>query len=137
MRRVSCEEDLRLAVDIRTRVFVEEQGVDPALEIDGKDSECTHYLAEFEGKIIGTARWRQTDKGIKLERFAVLKAFRNKRAGVALLQKVLADLSKADQKIYLHAQDQVVGFYEKFNFIAEGNEFFEAGIRHFKMIYMR
>ncbi len=33
-------------------------------------------------------------------------------------------------EVYLHAQTRVVGFYERFGFAAEGDEFDEAGIPH-------
>ena len=33
----------------------------------------------------------------------------------------------------LHAQTHALGFYEKHGFVAEGEEFMEAGIPHFVM----
>ena len=33
-------------------------------------------------------------------------------------------------EVYLHAQTRVVGFYENFGFVPEGDEFDEAGIPH-------
>ncbi|MCB1093402.1 MAG: GNAT family N-acetyltransferase, partial [Verrucomicrobiae bacterium] len=42
---------------IRRIVFIEEQGVSEALEIDGRDPECVHALArDGSGEVIGTAR---------------------------------------------------------------------------------
>ncbi len=37
----------------------------------------------------------------------------------------------------MHAQKQVLPFYEKLGFITEGDIFEEAGIMHFKMILQK
>ena len=91
-------------------------------------------MAKIDGKTVGTCRFRNTDKGIKLERFAVLKDFRGLDVGEKL---ILTALSKVDrsQVIYLHAQIQVIDFYAKFGFIKVGPEFMEANIRHYKMVF--
>lgn len=124
------------AFAIRQKVFVDEQKVDPHLEYDEYEDSSQHYLASIDDEMpIGTARWRETDNGVKLERFAVLKEFRDKGAGTALLIQVLADVEALGKPIYLHAQIQVVSFYEKFGFRSVGNEFTEADIRHYKMVY--
>jgi predicted GNAT family N-acyltransferase len=34
----------------------------------------------------------------------------------------------------LHAQTHALGFYERYGFRAEGAEFIEAGIPHFRMV---
>ena len=49
------------------------------------------------------------------------------------MKAILDDLKKCNDKIYMHAQSEVLPFYEKMGFIKEGNEFEEAGIMHFKM----
>ena len=120
---------------IRKQVFVVEQKVDHQLEHDFYDETAHHYLAYADNFPCGAARFRVTDKGIKLERFAVLKEFRNKNVGVALLKKVLEDCHSSNKKIYLHAQITAYGFYLKNGFIEEGEHFFEAGIEHVVMIY--
>ncbi len=77
---------------IRTLVFVKEQGVDPNLEYDIYENQCHHYLLSDRNIPIGTARWRETKDGIKLERFAILPKYRNKGAGQKLLKRVLEDI---------------------------------------------
>lgn len=126
-----------LALSVRTKVFVNEQKVDKRLEFDGKDPEATHYLAYYKEKVVGTARWRQTDKGIKLERFAVLPEFRSKNIGQEILKVVLNDVKKINKKIYLNSQISAVGFYLKNGFSIQGKSFFEAGIEHVKMIFSK
>ena len=125
---------LAISMAIRQKVFVEEQNVDAILEYDGKDDEATHYLLYYNGKPVGTARWRFTPHGIKLERFALLPEFRNKGIGSALLKQVMADVLITGQVIYLHAQEKAVTYYEREGFKIEGEAFYDAGIRLFKML---
>ena len=117
---------------IRKDVFVGEQNCPPELEWEFEE-ESNHFLATVDGVPAGASRWRKTDKGYKLERFAVLKQFRGLGVGQALVKAVLADLPKDNSLVYLHAQIQAVSLYEKFNFEKTGPEFEEAGIRHYKM----
>jgi predicted GNAT family N-acyltransferase len=129
------QELLSAAHKIRTQVFVKEQGVPISLECDKYDLTASHYLVNDNNKPVATARWRETKNGIKLERFAILKQYRNKNIGFAILKEVLLDVTIIGKTVYLHAQLPVVGFYEKYGFVKEGEEFKEAGISHYKMIY--
>lgn len=123
------------AQEIRHRVFVVEQQVPEELEYDQFDSVSSHYLMFVSGKAVATCRWRRTSQGLKLERFAVLKEFRGKGYGELLLRQVMNDVQKEQGLIYLHAQEQVVGFYLRSGFVVEGDVFEEAGIRHYRMNY--
>lgn len=122
------------ALSIRFKVFVEEQSVDESIEIDHED-ESTHFLLSYKKQPAGTARFRITDNGIKLERFAILSEFRGLGLGNDLLRFVLFHARDLNMKIYLNAQHQVVGYYEKWGFVKIGEPFFEANIQHYKMIY--
>lgn len=131
--KIKTQKELETAFAIRKKVFVDEQGVDPKLEWDNEDV-STHFIALLDNQPCGACRYRKTDKGYKLERFAVLKEFRGKRVGLALVAAVLADLPENAGDIYLNAQADAVGLYAKFGFAVEGEQFEEAGIQHFKMI---
>lgn len=122
-------------MSIRTTVFVDEQKVDQALEQDGKDSECSHYILFVEGKAIGTARRRFTDHGLKLERLAILKEYRGKGYAHDLMKFMMQDILPSKQKIYMHAQKGVEDIYKKYGFRIVGNMFTEAGIDHYLMEY--
>ena len=122
------------AFSIRRKVFVEEQGVDANLEYD-KEDQATHYLMLLAGKPVAAARWRETEKGIKLERFAVLPEFRNRGFGEIILDAVLKDVAGSGKPIYLHSQARAVPFYERNGFVKEGEMFVEAGIEHYYMNY--
>jgi predicted GNAT family N-acyltransferase len=121
-----------LAFSIRRKVFVVEQGVDPNLEYD-KEDQANHYLLLLAGRPIATARWRETEKGIKLERFAVLPEFRNRGFGEIILAEVLEDVRSMEKTVYLHSQARAVPFYERNGFFKEGEMFVEAGIEHYYM----
>lgn len=131
--KVRTHEELESAFAVRRKVFVEEQGVAPELELD-KEEESVHFLALSDNQPCGAARYRKTANGYKLERFAVLKEFRGKRVGQALVAAVLDDIPDQADIIYLNAQVDAVGLYAKFGFAVEGEQFEEAGIQHFKMV---
>jgi len=133
VKKITSAEQKAQAFEIRRRVFVIEQVVDPSEEYDDDDDKCTHFIAYVEGVPAGTARWRFKDKGIiKLERFAVEKDYRGKGVGAALVTNVLADLPLAD-KVMMHAQLHAVPFYAKLGFETYGPEFDECGIMHYAM----
>lgn len=133
VEKVTEQADLDKVFAVRREVFVVEQHCPPELEWEFEE-ESNHFLATIDGEPAGACRWRKTDKGYKLERFAVLQKFRGAGAGQALVQAVLNDLPPDADYVYLHAQVQAVSLYEKFNFEKTGPEFEEAGIRHYKMI---
>jgi predicted GNAT family N-acyltransferase len=118
---------------IRQHVFVEEQDVDPALEYDEYENDATHYLLYENQSPVATARWRETKRGIKLERFATLKSSRNKGLGAKLLDKVLDDLSNQNMLIYLNSQLKAIPFYQRRGFKKVGSLFIEAEIEHIEM----
>jgi predicted GNAT family N-acyltransferase len=124
------------ALEIRQQVFIEELSVDPTLEIENEEF-CRFYLIFIDNKPVGTARWRETEKGIKLERFALLPEFRNQGTGTILLKRVLDDATSSHKKIYLHAQLNAVRYYERQGFVKSGDIFTEAFIRHYLMIFQK
>ena len=131
----SDKELAQKAFAIRRKVFVEEEGVDPALEYDNNEETAHHYLLIIAEKPLATARWRETDKGIKLERFAVLPEFRNRGFGEIVLKAVLEDVIPTGKRIYLHSQLRAVPFYERNGFVKEGPVFYEANMGHYFMNY--
>jgi predicted GNAT family N-acyltransferase len=132
VNKVSTPDDLETVFAIRREVFVGEQNCPPELEWEHED-ESTHFLAKVDGVPAGASRWRKTNKGYKLERFAVLKPFRGSGLGQALVQAVLDDLPADATYIYMHAQIQAVTLYQRFGFVKVGEQFEEAGIQHFTM----
>ena len=138
VHKVSLDNDFFrfFVTHIRKKVFVIEQKVRPEEEFDEFENTSNHYLGYYGTIKAGTARWRNTDEGIKLERFAVLQKYRDKGIGSAILKRVLDDIKGEGKKIYLHAQLPAVKFYERAGFVKEGDMFSECNIDHYKMIYI-
>ena len=136
VKKTTTPEELKTVFDIRQKVFVEEQCVSPEEEYDEFENTSAHFLATYNNVPAGVARWRETDKGVKLERFAVLQEFRNKEIGSAILKAVLADVlpQHSDKTIYLHAQLPAMNFYSRHGFEKTGPQFTECEIEHFKMV---
>jgi predicted GNAT family N-acyltransferase len=130
----SDKKNIDIAFDIRRKVFVIEQEVEEREEYDEFEPTSIHYLVSSDEIPVGVARWRITEHGIKLERFAVLKQFRNVKAGRTVLLKVLEDVIPLQKKIYLNAQVTAMKFYEREGFVAEGEMFLECNIKHYKMV---
>ena len=136
-------DELQQVFAIREAVFVQEQQVPADEEYDEFEQTSRHFLAYWtaEGEPpqpCGTARWRTTSKGVKLERFAVLAPFRGKGVGKALVSAVLNDVFSRQpepiEAVYMHAQVTAMPLYAGFGFQAVGPQFDECGIQHYKMV---
>lgn len=125
---------MKAVFKVRNEVFVQEQNVSEAEEYDNYETSSTHLAATLDGTVVGTCRYRNTEKGVKLERFAILKEERGLGIGRDLVNRCIHE-NRNSVTIYLHAQIQVVDFYNKLGFEREGPLFEEAGIQHYKMVY--
>ena len=138
VNNIKDQSDKKKAFEIRNLVFCEEQKVSKEIEFDGLDQFCNHYLAKINELPIGTARVREQKKGtFKIERMAVLKRYRKKGVGKAIIKKILKHYLNLNNinKLILNSQIEAKDFYKKFGFVEVGKEFVEANIRHQKMIY--
>jgi len=132
---VNFDHELQAALDIRRRVFVDGQHVPVELEQDGKDSECTHFVARNGEVALGAARLRPVDETtVKIERMAVLREYRSQGIGRALLDDMLhyARQHGYDQAV-LHSQLSAFDFYYTAGFRQIGEVFYEADMPHVKM----
>lgn len=138
VKKIDTLQDLEKAKNIRYEVFVIGQNVPADEEIDQYEDESFHFIAYADDIPCGAARWRFTDIGIKLERFAVLEAYRGHGVGSALVSIVLDDIRKNPKSkgkpLYLHAQLDAMNLYGKFGFIKVGELFQECEIDHYKMV---
>ncbi|OYD94585.1 GNAT family N-acetyltransferase [Nostoc sp. 'Peltigera membranacea cyanobiont' 210A] len=120
---------------IRKSIFQEEQGVDPALEFDGKDEISDHLIAYLNMEVVGTARIRYLDdKTAKIERLAVLSTVRGQGIGKKIMENALQVIANKNiPEVVIHAQEYVKDLYKKLDFIEEGEIFEEASTLHVKM----
>ncbi len=132
---ISNNELFNKAIQIRFEVFTNEQKIDKNLDYDGLDFDAVHFLLSIDGKFIATARWRETDYGIKIERVSVLNNYRHLGYGFLLVKHILDDVLKSKKIIYLHSIEETIDFFKLIGFYVSGTDFVEFGKKHFKMIY--
>ena len=136
IKQVDTSNEYQEVLKIRKKVFIEEQKISKKIEIDSYEKTSKYIIAFLNNRPVGTARWRKSGLEIKLERFAVLKDYRNKGIGRRLNNFILNEIPK-NKIIYLNSQESAIGFYENLGFVVSGSPFKEAGILHIKMIYKK
>ena len=115
-------------VDIRRRVFVEEQGVPLELEWDGLDESAEHVLAKEHDTALGCARLLP---GGKIGRMAILPEARGRGIGHSMLHAILEHLQASGvAEARLSAQTHAIPFYEKCGFTVCSETYDDAGIPH-------
>jgi predicted GNAT family N-acyltransferase len=125
---LSWENARSRATPIRFAVFVKEQGVPAEIELDEADAQCVHALAFDGSRVVGTARLLPDGH---IGRMAVLKQFRGKGIGSALLVKLVeAAKLRGERTLVLSAQVHAVAFYRAHGFRPQGEVYEEAGIAH-------
>jgi predicted GNAT family N-acyltransferase len=118
---------------IRVGVFVEEQHVPAAIEMDDRDPVCLHVLASIAGEPVGTGRIDLAKQG-KIGRVAVVASHRRSGVGAALMDALhRIALGHGLSSAWCHAQLTAVPFYERIGYRAASEVFDEAGIPHVKM----
>jgi len=134
VRQARWPEDEPLLKRVREAVFVLEQGVPLALEWDGRDAGALHLLALDPGeKPIGAARLLPDGQ---IGRMAVLREWRGRGVGRALLERLLALGRQGGYPLpFLNAQTSALEFYLHQGFQPEGDEFTEAAIPHQRMVW--
>jgi predicted GNAT family N-acyltransferase len=131
---VTTEKELMQAYDLRTEVFVKEQGVPKDLELDELDKTAIHVVAIYKDGVIGCGRIVITPDKAYIGRVAVKKYYRNLGFGKQLMIAMInIAREKGAKDIILHAQMQVVPFYESLGFTKHGETFIDAGIEHIEM----
>lgn len=116
---------------IRRQVFIEEQGVPEALEIDDQDSDALHFLVMDDQSPVGCARLLADGH---FGRVAILPSHRNRQIGGQLLATIEASarqhgLSQLEASMQCNAS----GFYLRNGFSARPGFFMDANIPHVGM----
>ena len=132
----TSKKERKAALKVRKEVFVEEQGISTDEECDGLDGNALHLVVKYGDKVIGTARVRFAYRNqAKIERMAVLKSFRQRGIGRGIISFLIEQFSnKQVEQLILHAQYPAIAFYKSCGFEETGTPFWEAGIKHIKMV---
>lgn len=121
--------------ELRLQVFVAEQGVPEALELDEWDNSAQHFIAIKDQTVIATLRLVLKQDKAKLGRLAVLKSFRNQGIATELMQQAMQFCQQQSMTtITLGAQLTVQDFYAKLGYQTVGDIFDDAGIAHITML---
>lgn len=132
MTRIEVTKDMDTCRQLRRVVFIEEQGVSEADEVDDQDDVAIHLLAFAGERPVGTARMLIKRETGKIGRVCVLSEARGTGLGAKLILACLEELQRQPglREAYLGSQSHATGFYEKLGFAVEGEEFLDAGIPH-------
>lgn len=132
--KVSEPYEMMEAIDIRYKVFCLEQNVPYELEMVVEEEKIsTTFIIRYKNKAIGTIRYCLIGNDIKLQRFAFLYDYRKNGFGKDTF-KFVSDLLMNEykpNKIFFEGQAYLEKFYENLGFTKIGEEFMEAGIKHF------
>lgn len=120
------------AFAVRTKVFVEEQGIPLHLEYDHYDATATHFIMYEDEKPVGAARLRHVEENTaKIERVCILQTQRGKKLGALIMQEIEKYATSINnKKLKLHAQSYAIPFYEKLGYMVTSPEFMDADIPH-------
>ena len=133
---VAAPEDRPDIAALRTRVFVEEQGVPPEIEQDAADDDAVHVLSRDDaGAVVATGRLLVRGSTAGIGRMAADASVRGRGHGAAVLAELHRQaVLRGVTAIELHAQVSARGFYERAGYTAVGDDYLEAGIPHVTMI---
>ncbi|MFM7655706.1 MAG: GNAT family N-acetyltransferase [Paracoccaceae bacterium] len=136
MTLITETRDIATCRALRRTVFIEEQGVSEADEVDDKDDEAIHLLARLNGRPVGSARLLVLGDTGKIGRVCVLADQRGTGLGAALMRAAVERFRQVPgvKTVKLGAQTHALGFYERLGFTAHGPEFDDAGIPHREMV---
>lgn len=133
---ITLTDDIATCRALRRIVFIEEQGVSEADEVDDLDGEAEHLLASLAGEPVGSARLLTLGDTGKIGRVCVLADRRGTGLGAALVRAAVARFRATPgiTRVKLGAQTHALGFYEALGFTAIGPEYDDAGIPHRDMV---
>ncbi|MGK4006885.1 GNAT family N-acetyltransferase [Sorangium sp. So ce1036] len=123
------------ALRLRYEVFVLEQAVPEAIEVDEHDAEAQHFVIQDGAEVVATMRLVPYGDALKVGRVAVRKELRGRGLGRRMIEEAVrvAEAQRA-RALVLSSQVVAVPFYRKLGFVEEGPVFDEAGIPHTRMV---
>ncbi len=136
IKQLTTNEELENFIAIRKQVFVQEQNIDINIELDGNDDiysqSFLYYGIYLDNKLIGGCRLQKIESDFKVQRFAILKAYRHQGFGSQLLETL--DKLYRNHDLLLSSQVHAVKYYEKNGFKVIGKPYIVADIKHLPMV---
>jgi predicted GNAT family N-acyltransferase len=135
IRRVRDRDLLAAALSLREEVFVAEQQVPLAADLDGLDSEAIQLVAIApDGEVVGTCRIVMQAAEARLGRLCVRRDARGRGIAQSLLRAAEGEAREAGaSSMALHAQTGALDLYRRAGYTAIGEPFEEEGIEHQRM----
>ncbi|QKS71594.1 GNAT family N-acetyltransferase [Paenalkalicoccus suaedae] len=129
------DDELNDVYSVRRKVFIEEQGVPEALEIDDKEKESIHFILYEDTTPTGAGRIRIMQDIAKAERVCILKSGRGKGLGKVLMEQMEATAKERGASIVkLNAQTHAEAFYQTIGYqTVSETPFLDADIWHVTM----
>ena len=121
------------ALAVRYDVFVVEQCVPESLEHDEWDAQCWHAVAyNDQGQAVATGRLLPDGH---IGRVAVTRSMRGKGVGAKIMDALIEQAVELGYStLVLSSQTHAQAFYEKRQFVAQGEIYDDAGIDHILMV---
>jgi YbgC/YbaW family acyl-CoA thioester hydrolase len=128
------------ASQVRTEVFVEEQGVPLQMEWDAQDATAVHAVVYNQlnmplatGRLLVAGAEHGAQVG-QIGRMAAKRVLRGTHLGSTVLDALVQQAkARGDRQVILHAQRSAAAFYAKAGFAEHGEPFEEVGIPHIPM----
>jgi ElaA protein len=118
---------------LRVAVFVVEQNC-PYAELDGRDLEpdARQVWAERDGQVVSTLRLlHDRDGRVRIGRVATAPNARGSGIAAELMRRAIRLAGPVE--IVLEAQAHLQGWYARFGFVRDGEQYLEDGIAHVPM----
>ncbi|MFD1813380.1 GNAT family N-acetyltransferase [Rhodococcus gannanensis] len=120
-------------MQLRTAVFVHEQGIVEEAELDGRDLDPTttlYWCEEADGTVLATLRVLRDEPTPHIGRVATAADARGRGLARDL---VLAALADSTGPVEISAQAYLENWYAALGFVTTGPGYVEAGIDHVPM----
>ncbi len=134
-KHVTNSTELAQVFEIRTAVFIEEQGTPAEDEFDEYEQTAEHILVYDDNEPVASGRLRVVDGVGKLERICVVASHRKHGFGKVVVE-TLENMTKEKglSKAKLHGQTQAEDFYKRLGYVTASDVFMEDNIPHVLMI---
>ena len=130
-RRVASADELAQCLDIRRKVFVQEEHIFVHSDQDDYDGQAIHIAAFYQSRIIGTVRVYQDAAGAWWGgRLAVLKKYRGRAGRDLVIAAVALVKLQGAEHFYANILSENLNFFKTLGWRPVGDEFLLHGRPH-------